>query len=50
MGGYSSENHISEKSGKVVFENLNNIFKCYNKYKTIDEWYYMDSSNKKFRL
>ena len=32
MGGYSLENHISEKSGKVVFENLNNIFKCYNIY------------------
>ena len=50
MGGYSLENHISEKSGKVVFENLNNIFKCYNIYITIDEWYYMDSSNKKFKI
>ena len=41
MGGYSLENHISEKSGKVVFENLNNIFKCYNIYITNEEWYYI---------
>ena len=50
MGGYSSENQISEKSGKVVFENLNNIFKCYNIYITSGEWYYKDSSNKKFKI
>ena len=50
MGGYSLENHISEKSGKVVFENLNNIFKCYNIYITNEEWYYIDSSNKKFKI
>ena len=50
MGGYSSENHISEKSGKVVFENLNNIFKCYNIYITNEQWYYIDSSNKKFKI
>jgi D-alanine-D-alanine ligase len=50
MGGYSSENQISEKSGKVVFENLNNIFKCYNIYISRGEWYYRDSSNKKFKI
>ncbi len=50
MGGYSLENHISEKSGKVVFENLNNIFKCYNVYITNEEWYYRDSNNKKFKI
>ena len=50
MGGYSSENQISEKSGKVVFENLNNIFKCYNIYISRGEWYYIDSSNKKFKI
>ena len=50
MGGYSLENHISEKSGKVVFENLNNIFKCYNIYITNEQWYYIDSSNKKFKI
>ena len=50
MGGYSSENQISEKSGKVVFENLNNIFKCYNIYISLGEWYYIDSSNKKFKI
>ena len=50
MGGYSSENQISEKSGKVVFENLNNVFKCYNIYITNDEWYYIDESNKKFKI
>ena len=50
MGGYSLENQISEKSGKVVFENLNNIFKCYNIYITRGEWYYQDSSNKKFKI
>ena len=50
MGGYSSENQISKKSGKVVFENLENIFKCYNIYITTSEWYYIDSSNKKFKI
>ena len=50
MGGYSSENSISEKSGKVVFENLNNIFKCYNIYITNEEWYYRDSNNQKFKI
>ena len=50
MGGYSLENHISEKSGKVVFENLNNIFKCYKVYITNEEWYYRDSNNKKFKI
>jgi len=50
MGGYSSENQISEKSGEVVYENLKGIFKCYNIYITNDEWYYMDSSNKKFKI
>ncbi len=50
MGGYSSENQISEKSGKVVFENLNNIFKCYNIYISRGGWYYRDSSNKKFKI
>ena len=50
MGGYSSENQISEKSGKVVFENLNNIFKCYNIYISRGEWYYRDSRNKKFKI
>ena len=50
MGGYSSENQISKKSGKVVFENLKNIFKCYNIYITRGEWYYRDSSNKKFKI
>ena len=50
MGGYSSENQISKKSGKVVFENLENIFKCYNIYITTNEWYYIDSSNKKFKI
>ena len=50
MGGYSSENSISEKSGKVVFENLNKIFKCYNIYITNEEWYYRDSNNQKFKI
>lgn len=50
MGGYSSENQISKKSGKVVFENLDNVFKCYNIYITTKEWYYIDSSNKKFKI
>ena len=50
MGGYSSENQISEKSGKVVFENLNNIFKCYKIYITNEDWYYIDSLNKKFKI
>ena len=50
MGGYSLENQISEKSGKVVFENLNNIFNCYNIYITNEEWYYVDSTNKKFKI
>ena len=50
MGGYSSENQISEKSGKIVFENLKNIFKCYNIYITRGEWYYRNSSNKKFKI
>ena len=50
MGGYSLENQISEKSGKVVFENLNNIFNCYNIYITNEEWYYIDSANKKFKI
>ena len=50
MGGYSSENQISKKSGKVVFENLENIFKCYNIYITTNEWYYIDSGNKKFKI
>ena len=50
MGGYSSENQISKKSGKVVFENLENIFKCYKIYITTNEWYYIDSSNKKFKI
>ena len=50
MGGYSSENQISKKSGKVVFENLNNVFKCYNIYITNEEWYYIDASNKKFKI
>tara|TARA_B100000989_G_scaffold24099_1_gene15640 strand:+ start:2059 stop:3036 length:978 start_codon:yes stop_codon:yes gene_type:complete len=50
MGGYSSENSISEKSGKVVFENLNKIFKCFNIYITNEEWYYRDSNNQKFKI
>ncbi len=50
MGGYSSENSISEKSGKVVFENLDKIFKCYNIYITNEEWYYRDSNNQKFKI
>jgi len=50
MGGYSLENQISEKSGKVVFDNLNNIFNCYNIYITNEEWYYVDSTNKKFKI
>ena len=50
MGGYSSENQISEKSGKVVFKNLNNVFKCYKIYITNEEWYYIDASNKKFKI
>ena len=35
MGGYSLENQISEKSGKVVFDNLNNI-ECILKEITIE--------------
>ena len=50
MGGYSLENQISEKSGKVVFDSLNNIFNCYNIYITNEEWYYVDSTNKKFKI
>ena len=50
MGGYSSENQISEKSGEVAFKNLNNIFKCYKIYITKKEWYYLNSENTKFKI
>lgn len=50
MGGYTSENQISEKSGEIVFKNLNNIFTCFKIYITKQEWYYMDSTNTKFKI
>ena len=49
MGGYSSEFHVSLKSGQVVYEHLNKD--KYNPYKVIitkDRWYLEDDNKKTY--
>ena len=48
MGGYSKEYKISLESGKVVFNNLKNIFNCYKIHILKDNWLYVDEENTEF--
>ncbi|MCK0161917.1 D-alanine--D-alanine ligase [Allomuricauda sp. F6463D] len=46
MGGYSSEHHISIKSGNVVYKYLDT--KKYNAYRIVitkEKWFYLDDAN-----
>ncbi len=51
MGGYSSEHHISIKSGNVVYKYLD--AKKYNPYRIVitkENWFYLDADNQEHPL
>ncbi|WP_162033029.1 D-alanine--D-alanine ligase [Chryseobacterium potabilaquae] len=51
MGGYSDEYVVSLKSGQLIYDSLDR--NLYNVYKVVilkDEWYFLDSNDKKYQI